>query len=164
METQNMNAATQSFQSMFNAQGYQNVFKTWATINERVASILIDTGTRSVDIMSDKTKEALTNLREVTQVRDDVTDYGKAYSEFAQKQINLLKTTAQEVGELTREAGTRTQQLASDAGEDVSEKATTELSQAAEKVAYKAESVLDKVASDVAANVAKPTPSVKKNA
>ena len=38
---------------------YQDVFKTWASRSERMASIAVDAGTRATDIASETTKEAI---------------------------------------------------------------------------------------------------------
>lgn len=145
--TDEMKSATDNVRGMFNTQGYQNVLKTWASINERMASILVEAGTRSVDIMSEKTKESLSNLREVAQVRDEPAEYGQAYSEFAQKQMDLLKSVAQEVSEVTQQVGSETKELASGAGQELTDKITGNVKEATDKVASNAESAADKASS-----------------
>ena len=157
MAMQNTNFDAGNLKGMFNLQGYQNILKTWASMNERMTSIFVEAGTRSVDIMSEKTKEALSNLREVTQVRDEPAEYTQAYSDFAQKQVDLLKSVAEEVGKVTQQVGTETKELASEAGQELNDKITANVKGAADKVASNVENVADKAstAAEKSASVAK---------
>ena len=145
--TETMESAAHQMQSMFNAQGYQNVLRTWAGMNERMTSIFVDAGTRSIDIMSEKTKEALSNLRDVTQVRDEAAEYTQAYSDFAQKQMNLVKSLAQEVGEVTQQAGNETKDLATSAGQELNEKISENVKDATDKATARVEEAADKAGS-----------------
>ena len=142
--TNDMKSAANDIQSMFDPQGYQNVFKTWASMNERMTSIIVEAGTRSINIMSDTAKKSLSNLSEATQVRDEPADYSRAYSDFAQKQMNLLQRSAQDVGDVTKEAGTEATELASKAGEKLSDEVAANAKDAADK-ADKAGSATKKV-------------------
>lgn len=164
MEVQNVKSAAQNLQGLFNPQGYQNVLKTWAGVSERMTSIFVDAGTRSVDIMSAKTKEALSNLREVSQVRDEPAAYSQAYSDFARKQIDLLKSITQDVGEVTQKVGAETKELATNAGQELNDTITASVKDATDKIVSKAEGAVDKVAPTAEAAVYKPNPAVKKNA
>ena len=157
--TNDIKSATDGIQSMFNPQGYQNVFKTWASMNERMIAIVVEAGNRSIDIMSDTTKETLSNLREATQVRDAPAEYGKAYSAFAQKQMNLLQRSAQDVGDVTQKAGTETTELASKADAKSSDKVAANAKDTADKAdsADKKASKADEKSSDKVAANAKDT-------
>ncbi len=137
--TNDMKSAANDIQSMFDPQGYQNVFKTWASMNERMTSIIVEAGTRSINIMSDTAKESLSNLSEATQVRDEPTDYSRAYNDFAQKQMNLLQRSAQDVGDVTKEAGTEATELTSKVGEELSDEVSANANGAADKVNSAAE-------------------------
>ena len=133
MADQNIEAAANQIQNLFRPLGNQDLLKTLASMNERVTAIIVEAGTRSIDIMSETTKEALSNLSEATQVRDELADYSKAYSEFAQKQMDLLKRSAQEIGEVARMAGTETTELTSNAGEELGDKVAAKVDVAADK-------------------------------
>lgn len=152
MATQKTKSAANDIQSLFNPKGAQDVVKMWAGINERMTAIFVEAGTKSVEIMSDTTKEALSNLGEATQVRDDASAYAKAYGDFAQKQVELLKRTAQAVGDLAQKAGSDAQGLASDAGQELSSKVAADVKDASEKVAS-----LGKEAAEKATSTAKTT-------
>lgn len=122
MTKQNAKSAVNDMQSLFNPQGYQDMFKTWASMNERMASLAVEAGNRVADMASETTKEALANVRELTQVRDEPTEYGKAYTDFMQKQTALFTRTAQAYAAETQKIGGETVDLASKAGEEITGK------------------------------------------
>jgi len=133
MAKQNTQSAANDIQNMFDPRGYQNVFKTWASMNERMANIAVEAGTRSTDIASETAKEAFDNIREVSQVRDEAADYGKAYSDFMQKQMDLFMRTAQNFADVTQKAGQETTEMASKTGEEIADKAARNAEGAADK-------------------------------
>ena len=130
---QNTKSAAHDIQSLFNVNGYEDVFKTWAQNAESVIAIATDSATRSTDIASESAKEAFSNLREVSQVREQPADYGKAYSDFAQKQMDLFMRTAQAMSDVGQKTGTETTELATKAGEGMGQKVTANLQDAADK-------------------------------
>ena len=134
MAKQNAKSAANDIQNLFDLQGYQDVFKTWSSMNERMASIAIEAGTRATDIASATTKEALSNLRDLTQVRDDVSQYASAYTDFVKKQTELFTRTAQSYSNETQKVGTETAEFASRAGEEISGKVTSAAEGAAQTV------------------------------
>ena len=70
MTTHNTQTAMFDIQSLFNPKGSQELFKTMASMNERMTAIFVEAGTRSVEIMTATTKQSLSNLSEVAQVRE----------------------------------------------------------------------------------------------
>ncbi len=122
MAKQNAKSAANDMQSLFDPQGYQDVFKTWASMNERMASIAVEAGTRATDIASETAKEAFSNIRELTQVRDEPAEYGKAYTDFVQKQTELFTRTAQTYANETQKIGSETSDLTSRAGKAITDK------------------------------------------
>jgi hypothetical protein len=125
MAKQNAKSAMTDIQNLFDPQGYQDVFKTWASMNERMASIAVDAGTRATDIASETAKEALSNIRDLTKVRDDVSEYGTAYTDFVKKQTELFTQAAQSYSNETQKVGTDAAELASKSGEEIGNKVTT---------------------------------------
>ena len=125
MAKQNAKSAMTDIQNLFDPQGYQDVFKTWASMNERMASIAVDAGTRATDIASETTKEAISNMRDLTKVRDDVSEYGTAYTDFMKKQTELFTQAAQSYSNETQKVGTDAAELASKSGEEIGNKVTT---------------------------------------
>ncbi|MGY3436431.1 MULTISPECIES: phasin family protein [unclassified Marinovum] len=155
MTTQNTQTAMFDIQNLFNPKGSQDLFKSVASMNERMTAIFVEAGTRSVEIMTATTKQSLSNLSEVAQVREEPAEYTKAYSEFAQKQMDLLKRSAQEVGEVNQKAGTETQELISEVGEEVNGKVAASAKEATDKFKSAAKDAADKSASDKTASASK---------
>ena len=133
MTKQNTKSAMADRQTLFDPKGYQDVFKTWAQNSERMMALAAESATRSTDIASETAKEAFSNLREVTKVRNEPADYGKAYSDFAQKQMDLFMRTAQTMSEVGQKTGAEARDLATKAGEDMSQKAQSNAQSAADK-------------------------------
>ncbi len=132
MAKQNAKSAASEIQNLFDPQGYQDVFKTLARMNERMASITVEAGTRATDIASETTKQALANVRELTQVRDEVSGYGKAYMDFVQKQTELFTHAARTYATETQKVGTEVGELTSEAGEEVTARVTANAESAAQ--------------------------------
>lgn len=134
MAKQNEKSAANDIQNLFDPQGYQDVFKTWASMNERMASIAVEAGTRATEIASETTREALSNMRDLTKARDEVSGYGSAYADFVKKQAELFTRAAHSYSTETQKVGTETVDLASRAGEEISDKMTTAAEGAAQTV------------------------------
>ncbi|MFD2739624.1 phasin family protein [Sulfitobacter aestuarii] len=147
MTTQNTQTPMFDMQSLFNPKSSHELFKTMASMNERMTAIFVEAGTRSVEIMTATAKQSLSNLSEVAQVREEPADYAKAYSEFAQKQMDLLKRSAQDIGEVTQEAGTETQELTSELGEEVNGKVAASTKEATEKFSANAKEASERLTS-----------------
>ena len=127
----NTKSAANDVQNLFDPQNYQNVFKTWANMNERFTQVMVDAGERTTEITSETAKEALSNLRDVSQVREEPAEYGKAYSEFMQRQMDLFTRTAQSLAEVSQTTSKDAAELASEAGSQMSDMATENAERAA---------------------------------
>ncbi len=125
--------ATQDLRNLFDPQGYQDLVKTWAGYNERLTSIFVEAATKSTDIASQSAQETFSNVRGVATVRDEPRDYAQAYSDFVQKQMDLLMRTMQSFGEVTQKAGSETTDLATAAGEEMGQKIGANAEEAADK-------------------------------
>ena len=119
MATQNSKSAATDIQNLFDPQGYQDVFKTWAHMKERVAGMLVDAASRITEIASGTTQDALSNIREVNQVRDEPAEYGQAVSDFAQKQMDLFMRTTQAYADVSQKTASQASELASEAGQKI---------------------------------------------
>ena len=128
--TQSKSAAN-DIQSLFDPQGYQDAFKTFASMNERMTVNFVEAGNRSTDIASESAKEALSNMRDAAQVRNEPAEYGTAYSEFVKKQMDLFMRTIQSYADVMQKAGSDTTELASEAGKEIADKAKDNTERAA---------------------------------
>lgn len=124
MAKQSQNSATNDIQNMFDQHAFEDVFKTWSNMNERLTSILVDAGQRSTKIASETAQEALSNLRDSAEVRDDPAQYGQAYATLLQKQMELMMRAMQSFGEVNQTTGTEAANLASEAGSKMTDKAS----------------------------------------
>lgn len=131
---QTVNTAATDLQTLFDPKGFQDAFMTWANANERMMSVAVEAGTRATDVSSEMAKEFYANVRELTQVRDEPAEYGKAYTDFVQKQAELFTRTAQSYGEMAQKAGSEATDLASKAGEEITNKVTANVESATQSV------------------------------
>lgn len=164
MATPNTDSTVNNIQSLFNPRGNQDAIKMMASMNERMTAIFVEAGTRSVEIMSNTSKEALSNLGEATQVRNDPAEYARAYGELAQKQIELMTRAAQDIGEVTQKAGTETKELASEAGEEMSDKIAANAQEATDKFTSAAKDAADNITAHAKDSVDKAGSAAKKTA
>ena len=134
MAKQTTKSAARDIQSLFDPQGYQDVFKTWASMNERMMSLAVESGTRVTDIASETAKETISNVRDLTQARDEPAAYGQAYADFLQKQTELFTQTVQAYVTETQKVGGETADLASKAGEEMSDNFAANTDRAAKTV------------------------------
>ena len=133
MATKNTQSAANDIQSLFDPKGYQDVFQTWARMNERMTGMMVDAASRTTEIASGTTQDALSNIREVAQVRDEPAEYGQAYSDFVQKQTELFTRTAQAYAEVSQKTASEVGELASEAGQQIGDKAAANAQGAADK-------------------------------
>lgn len=89
-------------------------WKTWASFGSRFSELTLDTVSKSTEIATDASKETISNLRLITTVRDDASDYAKAYSGFVQTQMDLTRRTAEALFGLAQTAGTEATELMSE--------------------------------------------------
>ena len=130
---QNAKSAANDIQSLFDPKGYQDVFKTWASFNERLTGVMVDAASKGTEISYETTQEALGNLREMAQVREEPAEYGKAYSDFVQKQMDLVSRTAQSYADVTQKSATEVTETVSEAGQQIGDKAAANAEGAADK-------------------------------
>ncbi len=142
MAKQNQKSAANDIQSIFDPQNYQNHFKTWADMNERLTSVMVDAGHRSIKITSETVDAALSNWRDAAQVRDEPAQYAQAYRNLVQKQMELGMRAMQSFAELSQQTGTEAAELASETGKTINDKATEN----AERLADKASAATKKAA------------------
>ena len=135
-----------SMQSLFDPRSYNNFLRTFAEMNERFTSMMVDAGERTTEITTETAKEAFSNLRDMSQVREEPSDYAKAYSDFLQRQMQLASRTAQHLAEVTHQTAGEATQLASDAGKEMADKASDNVEKAADKATDAADKASKKAA------------------
>jgi hypothetical protein len=118
----------------------QDAFKTSATLSEKMSKVVLEAADKSTEISSKWTKEILAKLAEVTTVKSEPADYGKAVTEFASVQAELTSEALAAFAEVAKKVQMETVELMLAAGKDISEdataavkKATADLTTAAKK-------------------------------
>ena len=132
-QTETLKSAATDMQSLFDPRAYQNLFKTVAEMNERFTGVMVEAGQRTTEITGETTREALSNLRDFSQVREEPADYAKAYSDFLQRQMELVSRTAQSFADLSQKTGTAATEMASDAGSKIADVASENAERATDK-------------------------------
>lgn len=117
----------------FDQKAVRDGFDTWARYNERFLGIALDVAEKSTGLMARTTEETISNLRGVAVVHEEPADYGKAFSDFVQKQVDLGMKTAEAYGKLFQTAQSETADLATEAGEAFGDKAAANANSAAKK-------------------------------
>jgi len=133
MAAQNTTSAAEDMQRLFDPRGYQDLFRTWARYNERMASVVVEAASKTSEIANGTAQEAFSNLRDVTAVKEDPSEYAQAYNAFAQKRMELFVRTARSFGEVGQNTGQRVTELASEAGDDLGDRASDKAGQAADR-------------------------------
>lgn len=118
----------------------QDAFKTSATMNEKMSKVVLEAADKSAEISSKWTKETLAKMADVTTVKDEPADYGKAVTDFASAQAEMTSEAMAAFAEVAKKVQMETVELMLAAGKDISEdataavkKATTEMTTAAKK-------------------------------
>ena len=141
-QTANLKSAMTDVTSLFDPRAYQDLFRTVAEMNERFTGVMVEAGQRTTEITGETARETLSNLRDATAVRNEPSDYAKAYGDFLQRQVELFTRTAQSFADMSQKTGTAATEVASDAGSKMAEK----VSETAEKAANTATSAAKKAA------------------
>ena len=118
----------------------QDAFKTSATLSEKMSKVVLEAADKSTEISSKWTKEVLAKLSDVTTVKNEPADYGKAVTDFASVQAELTSEALAAFAEVAKKVQMETVELMLAAGKDISEdataavkKATADLTTAAKK-------------------------------
>lgn len=108
----------------------QDAFKTSATLSEKMSKVVLEAADKSTEISSKWTKEVLAKLSDVTTVKDEPADYGKAVTEFASVQAELTSEALAAFAEVAKKVQMETVELMLAAGKDISEDATAAVKKA----------------------------------
>ncbi|RVT84161.1 Phasin [Rhodobacteraceae bacterium CCMM004] len=122
----------------------QDGFKTYASFGEKMSKVALEAAEKSTEISSKWTKDTIAKMGEVTTVKDEPADYGKAMTDFASAQAEMTAETMAAFAEVAKKVQMETVELMLAAGKDMSEdmtaaakKATGEMTAAAKKATAK---------------------------
>ena len=118
-KTTKSNPTFSNIPSMFDAKAFQDAMSDAAQRNARMTSIFLDAAARSTEIVTAGTHETLSNIRDLTAMRDEPGEYAEAYSDFMRRQADLARRSAEELASVTQRAGTETSEIVTDGAEAV---------------------------------------------
>ena len=100
---------------------FQDAFKTQAALAERLSRVALDAAEQSTEISSAWTKDTLTKMRDVTTVKDEPADYGRAVTELASAQAETTSETMARFAEVAKKLQMKTVELMLAAGKEMAE-------------------------------------------
>ncbi len=119
---------------------FKDAFKQQASVTDKMSKVVLDAAEKSTEISAGWTKSTLGKLGDVTDVKEDPSDYTKAMSEFASAQAELGAKSLEAFADVAKSVQLKTIELMLAAGNDLGKgasNATREASAAAKKVAAK---------------------------
>lgn len=121
---------------------FEDVFKTQATLNEKLSAVALDAAEKSTEISSKWTKDTLSKLAELSKAKTEPADYAKAMTDFASAQAEVAAENVAAFAEIAKKVQMETVELMMAAGKEFSEeasaavkKATNDATSAAKKTA-----------------------------
>jgi len=108
----------------------QDAFKSQASFGEKMSKVALEAAEKSTEISSKWTKDTLGKIGDVTKVKSEPADYGKAMTDFASAQAELAAENMAAFAEVAKKVQMETVELMLAAGKDMSEDATAAVKKA----------------------------------
>jgi hypothetical protein len=102
----------------------QDAFKTQATFGEKLSKVALEAADKSTEISTKWTKDTLAKVGDVSKVKEDPSDYSKAFTDFFSAQSELMAENLAAFAEGAKKVQMETVELMMAAGKDISEDAT----------------------------------------
>jgi len=112
----------------------QDAFKTSATLSEKMSKVALEAAEKSTEISTKWTKDTLSKVADVTAVKEDPSDYGKAVTDFASAQAEMTAESMAAFAEVAKKVQMETVELLLAAGKDMSEDASAAVKKATAEV------------------------------
>ena len=112
----------------------QNSFKTYASFGEKMSKVALEAAEKSTEISSKWTKDTIAKMGAVTTVKDEPTEYTKAFSDFASAQAEMTAETMAAFAEVAKKVQMETVELMMAAGKEATEEATAAVKKATSEV------------------------------
>jgi hypothetical protein len=145
-KTQDFTAVMKDMMGAFpvDTKAMEDVFKTQATLNEKLSGVALEAAEKSAELSSKWTKDTIAKLSEMSKAKAEPADYAKAYTDFASASAEVAAENMAAFAEIAKKVQTDTVELLMAAGKDITEdataavkKATNEVTSAAKKAAAK---------------------------
>ncbi|GGD43862.1 Phasin [Sinisalibacter lacisalsi] len=132
------NDYTKMFQDMMGAfpmdmSAMEDAFKSQAAMGEKFSKMAIDAANQSVEISTKWTKDTLGKIGEVTTVKTEAADYGKAMTDFASAQAEMAAENMSAFAEVAKKVQMDTVELMLAAGKDMGAEASAAMKNATDE-------------------------------
>ena len=112
----------------------EEVFKTTATLNEKLSAVALEAADKSTEISAKWTKDTLSKLADMSKAKAEPADYAKAMTDFASAQAEVAAENMAAFAEIAKKVQMDTVELMMAAGKDFSEDATAAMKKATDEV------------------------------
>lgn len=112
----------------------EEMFKNSAALNEKLSGVALEAASKSAEISSVWTKEALGKMGDMSKAKADPADYAKAATDFASASAETAAENMAAFAEVAKKVQMDTVELLMAAGKEVSEEATAAVKKATEEV------------------------------
>ncbi|MFN4099400.1 MAG: phasin family protein [Pararhodobacter sp.] len=125
--------------------GMQDAFKTQAALGEKMSKVVLEAAEKSAEVSSKWTKTTLMKIGEVSTVKEEPTEYAKAYTDFASASAEMAAEHMAAFAEIAKRVQMDTVELMLAAGKDMSAEATAVMQKATADVTAAAKKATDEV-------------------
>lgn len=112
----------------------EGVFKSTATLNEKLSGVALEAAEKSAEISNKWTKDTLAKLSEVSKAKADPADYAKAATDYASASAEVAAENLAAFAEIAKKLQSETVELLMAAGKDAAEDATAAVKKATNDV------------------------------
>jgi len=102
----------------------EDMFKTSATLSEKLSGVALEAAEKSTEISSKWTKDTLSKLADMSKAKSEPADYAKSMTDFASAQAEVAAENMAAFAEIAKKVQMDTVELMMAAGKDISEEAT----------------------------------------
>ncbi len=131
---------TKAFNDMMSAfpvdtSAFTEAFRAQAELGERMSSVAIEAAEKSSEISSNWTRATLSRMGDVTRVKQDPSEYGKAMTDFASASAETASENMAAFAEVAKKVQMETVEIMMAAGKTFSEEVSTATQKATDTAA-----------------------------
>ena len=119
----------------------QDAFRTSAMYGEKFSKVALEAADKSTEISTRFTKDVLAKMGDLTKVKAEPAEYGKAFTDFASAEAEMMAEAFSAYAEVAKKVQMETVELMLAAGKTASEDATAAMKKASAEVTAAAKKV-----------------------
>ncbi|MEP2784494.1 MAG: phasin family protein [Pseudoruegeria sp.] len=130
--TQDFTKMMQDMMASFpvDTKAFEDAYKTTTELNEKFTNVALEAADKSAEISSKWTKDTIARLGSVSAAKTDVSDYGKALTDFASASAETASENMAAFAEVAKKVQMETVELMMASGKNLSEDATAAVKKA----------------------------------